>query len=475
MRRQARPWNASSNRALSLGRTVATRRPFDSENSAASPARRARSSARSRSSSSPTADARTDRAQATASPPTRRRRGRAQESPALRLGHRAVERHGLPRIDARHGASDVRLRLARARPADRRARRATVRTRCRHVSSRVSPSTYTSVARGLRARASGPAARRRSVPEPRSSSVGGTLIVTPPIVESFFIESLPDTSGAPYARAGLVESAARADELGRACTPRRDCRRTRPDRASRSCRGARSGRDRAPAATSLRTASSTTDRAIACGSRSEKNGLMPSARTKPRSEPWRARNTVASAGTSTLPTDERLDHREALDLVVVAGDGSVSSSRDVAAGARSASRPRRARRPGLANRPAARATRAEPSVRRARAAARRRAGTPWTTRPTVRAPYVTWNRPSSVNSPSTVASTSRRRARCEERLDVFGGDGERHALLGLGDQDLPRREPRVLERGACEIERARRRARAPSRRPTTRDRRRRCR
>ena len=32
-------------------------------------------------------------------------------------------------------------------------------------------------------------------PIAETRSVGGTLIFTPPIVESFFMESLPDTSG----------------------------------------------------------------------------------------------------------------------------------------------------------------------------------------------------------------------------------------------------------------------------------------
>jgi hypothetical protein len=43
-----------------------------------------------------------------------------------------------------------------------------------------------------------PALRASSMrPRAETKSVGGTLILTPPIIESFFIESFPETSGVP--------------------------------------------------------------------------------------------------------------------------------------------------------------------------------------------------------------------------------------------------------------------------------------
>ena len=162
--------------------------------------------------------------------------------------------------------------------------------------------------------------------------------------------------------------------------------------------------------------------------------------------------TEASEGTSRCGADPGLHHGEPLDLVVVgAGPAARWSAGCRGPGtARPGRCPRRRRRarPGPA-----RGAATGPSTRpRCAARDRRRGGSRAAGAPPPAVPQRTSSVPSSVNSPRSVASTSRSRASSRKAGELRRRDRQRHPLLRLGDQHLPRRQPLVLERRAREVE-----------------------
>ena len=186
---------------------------------------------------------------------------------------------------------------------------------------------------------------------------------------------------------------------------------------------------------------------------------MPSPSTTPSSRPWpHAHAPSPSLGTSPRTPTNGLITRQALDLVVVVARDRSS----LAAGSAAPSIDQRGRRvepraraPPRGRAALATAPRAGGLQRAvaAPAAAARRAGTRASRSHDRRARRTRTTKPAGVRE---LAEHGRLdlapRGEREERVELVRRHRERHALLRLGEEDLPRREARVLERRAGEVD-----------------------